>query len=238
MAPTIVLLAGAWHGSWCWERVVPLLEAAGRRVLAPDLTGMDGTAVAAADMSLARWADAVADLVAQQPEPVILVGHSRAGLVISEVAERVPAQIATLAYLAAFLVPSGRTLLDCLAAQPGGRAGAAMVPQADGSALFDPAAVGPVFYNVTEPAWVERAKARLVREPIATFATSLRLTAERYGAVRRAYVECALDQAIPLALQRTMQAALPCDPVITLDSDHSPFYSAPEALAACLLGLT
>lgn len=235
MAPTVVLLAGAWHGSWCWERVVPPLEEAGFRVLTPDLAGMDG---AAADMSLARWADEVAGLVSRQPEPVMLVGHSRAGIVISEVAERVPALITTLVYLAAFLVPSGLTMADCLAAQPGGtRAGTGMVPQEDGSALFDPDRVGPVFYNRTEAAWVERAKARLVREPIALFATPLHLTAQRYGAVRRAYVECAFDQAIPLALQRMMQATLPCDPVITLEADHSPFYSAPAELAACLTGL-
>ena len=235
MVPTIILLAGAWHGNWCWERVVPPLEAAGLRVLTPDLAGMDGTT---ADMSVARWADEVSGLVSRQPGPVMLVGHSRAGIVISEVAERVPARIATLVYLAAFLVPSGRTVSDCLAAQPGGpRAGTAMIPQEDGSALFDPDAVGPVFYNRTEAAWVERAKTRLVREPVAVFATPLHLTAEHYGTVRRAYVECAFDQAIPLELQRSMQAALPCDPVITLQTDHSPFYSAPAELAACLAGL-
>ena len=237
MTPTIVLLAGAWHGSWCWERVVPLLEAAGLRILTPDLPGMDGTAMAVADMGLTHWADRVADVVSRQPGPVMLVGHSRAGLVVSEVAERVPARIAKLVYLAAFLVPSGRTLADCVAMQPSERAGSGMILQEDGSALFEPDAVGPVFYNRTEPAWVERAKTKLVREPLAVFTTPLHLTAERYGTVQRAYVECAWDQAIPLALQRAMQAELPCDPVITLDTDHSPFYSVPVELAACLASL-
>jgi hypothetical protein len=39
---------------------------------------------------------------------------------------------------------------------------------------------------------------------------------------------------VPLELQRAFQADLPCDPVITLATDHSPFYSASEALTAAL----
>ena len=36
---TYVLVHGAWHGSWCWEKVVPLLEQAGHQVEALDLPG-------------------------------------------------------------------------------------------------------------------------------------------------------------------------------------------------------
>jgi hypothetical protein len=52
--------------------------------------------------------------------------------------------------------------------------------------------------------------------------------------VPRAYIECTQDNAVPLALQRLMQADQPCTPVFTLETDHSPFYSAPDQLAACL----
>jgi hypothetical protein len=74
----------------------------------------------------------------------------------------------------------------------------------------------------------------LVSEPMSVFVTPLRLTAERFGRVPRAYIETVYDNAVPLALQRAMQAALPCNPVVTLDTDHSPFYSAPGALADAL----
>ena len=53
----------------------------------------------------------------------------------------------------------------------------------------------------------------------------------------RAYIECPQDRTITLGAQRRMQAALPCDPVFTLDSDHSPFFSQPEELAQMLGGL-
>jgi len=42
---------------------------------------------------------------------------------------------------------------------------------------------------------------------------------------------------LSIALQRAMHEALPCDPVMTLPSDHSPFYSMPDALARALLSL-
>ena len=67
--------------------------------------------------------------------------------------------------------------------------------------------------------------------------TPLELTAARYGRVPRAYVETTFDRAISLAAQRRIRAALPCDPVFTLDTDHSPFLSQPEALARILISI-
>jgi hypothetical protein len=69
---------------------------------------------------------------------------------------------------------------------------------------------------------------------MAVFVTPLGLTENNFGSVRRAYIECVQDKAIPLALQRLMQETFPCEPVFTLDTDHSPFYSTPGQLADCL----
>ena len=62
-------------------------------------------------------------------------------------------------------------------------------------------------------------------------------TEEKFGRVSRAYIYCAQDKAIGPALQREMVEATPCDPVFTLDSVHSPFLTAPDALAQILLSL-
>ena len=104
-----VLVHGAWHGGWCWERIAPLLGAAGHEVLAPDLPGMGADRTPFAADVLAQWADFVAGLVRGAAEPAVLVGHSRGGLVISEAAERAPDQIRVLVYLAALLLPVGTT---------------------------------------------------------------------------------------------------------------------------------
>lgn len=95
----------------------------------------------------------------------------------------------------------------------------------------------PIFYNRTPDAEARAAVARLAPEPLAALTTPLRITGERFGRVPRAYIECTDDRALSLDMQREMQTALPCDPVASLKSDHSPFYSAVEELAHELLKL-
>ena len=107
-----VLVHGAWHGSWCWEKVVPILREAGHEVGAPDLRGHGEDETPAAEVTLADYAERVCDILDEQPEPVVLVGHSMGGIVTSEAAERRPEKIRLLVYLTAFLLPNGRSLLD------------------------------------------------------------------------------------------------------------------------------
>jgi pimeloyl-ACP methyl ester carboxylesterase len=230
---TYILVSGAWHAGWCWERLTPLLEARGHRAIAPDLLGMGPDRTPLAEVGLARWADQVADLVSAQAEPVVLVGHSRSGIVISEVAERVPGAIHSLVYLAAMLIPSGDSMMTVLAPLLAGSENQ-MEIRPDGTSVIPRDLVAPTFYNTTPADWAARAADQLTPEPMVVFATPLSLTSARFGAVRRAYIECTEDRAVPLALQRAMQAALPCDPVIALETDHSPFFSAPERLAEAL----
>ena len=235
MSVSFVLVSGAWHGGWCWERVAPLLEAEGYRVAAPDPLGMGSDKTPLASVNLAAWGDQIAAVVGAQPEPVVLVGHSRGGVIISEAAERVPDKIASLVYLAAFLLPDGATLGGASGRGRSEEAPRILIKGEDGTTTVEPSAVASNFYNTTSPEWVARAQSLLTPEPMASFATPLKLTDDRFGRVPRAYVEALQDRAVRIELQRSMHAALPCDPVITLDTDHSPFYSDPEALAAALL---
>lgn len=232
---TFVLIAGAWHAAWCWERVIPLLTAAGHRVLAPDLLGMGEDPTPLAGVTLASWADQIAKVVEQEADPVILVGHSRGGPVISEVAERVPDRIATLVYVSGSLVPAGESIFTTLKPEPG--ATDILQMREDGSAMLPNNVAAAMFYNATPAEWVKAALPKLSPEPLWVHATPLAVTAERFGRVRRAYIETLSDHALPLDLQRSMQAALPCAPVFTLDSDHSPFLSRPDELVECLLSV-
>ena len=235
---TFILIHGAWHGGWCWERVAPLLEAAGHRVLAPDLPGMEQAPRALGDDVLREWAEFVASLARDAEGPVILVGHSRGGLVISEAAERAPDRIARLVYLTAFLLEDGQSLADVANSNPDVGPGPHIRPADDPSRVtveLEPSIA--IFYNRMSAEDARAATARLVPEPLAALTTPIEVSAERFGRVPRAYIECTDDRAISLAMQREMQAALPCDPVFTLDSDHSPFYSAVPELAEALLRL-
>lgn len=230
---TFLLVSGAWHAAWCWERIVPLLEERGHKVIAPNLLGMGPEATPLAEVTLARWADQIADIVRGEAERVVLVGHSRGGIVISETAERVPDKIARLVYLAAFMLPDGATLLGS-AGKRSSKSGAGLQVGADNTTTVTAENAANTFYNITPVEWVQRAASLVSAEPMIVFTTPLKLSDARFGRVPRGYIECTEDRAVTPDLQRAFQARLPCDVVVTLNTDHSPFYSAPEALVDAL----
>jgi len=233
------MIHGAWHGGWAFDRLRPRLEAAGHAMVAPDLPGMGARAAILGAVTLEGWADfAVAQARALAP-PVILCGHSRGGIVVSAAAEQAPEAFAALVYIAAFLNPDGRSLDDMAAAMPRDplfEAGLQPVGHGAGVRVAAESAIH-AFYGCCTPADQQASAVRLVAEPLRPFAAPVRVSEARFGRVPRHYVACRHDRTIPIAHQRAMCAALPCASVATLESDHSPFLSAPEALADALLAI-
>jgi len=233
---TYVLVHGSWHGGWCWHRIIARLQRASHRVMAPDLLslGIDGTPPGS--VTLRGWTDQIVALAESSSEPIVLVGHSRGGIVLSEVAERIPERIRVLVYVTAFLLEDGRSLLDSAAEQPESLVPPAMIIADDHqTATLRDSAIREAFYGRCSDDDVALARTLLKPEPLAPLATPVRNTAARFGRVRRVYVECTADRAITHAAQRRMQSALPCAERVTLESDHSPFFCCPDELAAVLL---
>ena len=236
MSPrTLVLIAGAWHGAWCWSRLVPLLEAQGHRVLTPELPGTGEDDTDPATVTLDGWARFVADLIPAEQEPVVLVGHSRAGVVISRAAELIPERIGRLVYLAAYLLPAGVTVAAEARRDADSLVPANMVPAASGvTCTLRPEVIREAFFGDCDDETFAFARGHLTPEPLKPLVTSPVVTAARFGVVPRVYIECTRDRTISLAAQRRMQAALPCELVHTLESDHAPFLSHPRELAELL----
>lgn len=233
-----VLVHGAWHGAWCWTKLVPLLRAQGHLVTAVDLPGRWQAPAAMAALRPADFADAVGQVVRASPLPVVLVGHSLGGATISLAAQADPDRIRRLVYLTAFLVPPGQaagTLAmsdkDALIRK------AVRRDAATGISSIAPEAAREVFYQDCSDDDVRMALQLLCPEPPTIGGARLQLTPERYGRVERVYVECLQDRAISIGAQRAMQAAMPCKRVVTMDTSHSPFLSRPGDLADVLGGL-
>jgi pimeloyl-ACP methyl ester carboxylesterase len=235
---TYILVHGAWHGGWCWHRIVAQLLRARHRAIAPDLKSLGRDRTPPGEITLETWTAQIAALVQSQPDPVVLVGHSRGGIILSEVAERIPERIHTLVYVTAFLLENGRSLQDAAAEIPDSLVAPAMIVADDHQSVsLRDAAVREGFYGQCSDEDVVLAKSLLQPEPLAPLATPLRITAARFGTVPRIYVECTADRAITLAAQRRMQDALPCRERITINSDHSPFFSHSKQLAKLLAGI-
>ena len=236
---TMVLVHGAWHGSWCWDRVRPLLVAAGHRVLTPDLPGHGGNPAPVAEQTITNYAHCVTGLIRETSgEPVILVGHSLAGIVISQVAETIPGSIRRLVFLSAFLPRDGDSLVRIAGADPDNPLNEATERTPDRKAVgVRPERARALFYPDCTDEDAEFAAERLVPESLAAHFGTVALSPERFGQVPRAYIHCRRDRAIPLLLQRLMVERIPCDPVLTLDTGHSPFLAAPDLLARQLDGL-
>lgn len=111
---TFVLVHGSNHGGWCWERVTPLLEAAGHSVYAPTLTGLAERAdELTPEVGLSTHVSDITELIeGEDLRGVTLVGHSYAGAVIIGAAEIVCDRIARLVYLDAFLPRDRESVLD------------------------------------------------------------------------------------------------------------------------------
>lgn len=235
---TFVLIHGSWHGGWCFDGVKAQLEAAGHHVIAPDLPAMGGSREELGAVTLADWAEFTAGLCRAAPQrPVVLAGHSRGGIVISQAAELAPDAIDALVYICALMLPDGMSRAEFKAMEaPNPAFDAIIIPIYDHVAtIVDPTLAPAVFAQASPPDLVEAAMGRLVAEPHAPRSTKLRLTARRWGAIPRTYVECTADRTIPIASQRMMQELTPGARVVTLEADHSPFLSMPDELAEVLL---
>jgi len=184
-----VLVHGAWHGGWAWQRVVPALRAAGHEVHTPTLAGLSDRAhLLSRSITLdTHIQDIVALLEAYDLSDVTLVGHSYGGQVISGVADRVPGRIAVRVYLDAFLASDGEAAIDMLPASVAAHYRDSVAERGFGW-LIPPRPLAGL--GVTEEADVAWLTPRLTPHPWSTFARPIALTGAA-DAVPGVYIECA-----------------------------------------------
>jgi len=228
MQRTAVLVHGAWHGAWCWERVIPLLDAAAVPLLAVDLPSVSHD-----NATLHDDADYVRGALDSIDGEAVLVGHSYGGAVIS--AAGVHPSVAHLVFLCAFALEAGESVQQN--SLEGGDdlsdLGAAIVV-GDGVYTVDPDRAGAAFYHDCPPEIAAAAIDRLRPQSIASLAGEVDAAAWRTKPAT--YVVCTDDRALPVALQRSNAERI--GESVDWPTSHSPFLSRPELVAGMLIELS
>jgi pimeloyl-ACP methyl ester carboxylesterase len=227
-----VLVHGAWHGAWCWKRILPGLWAAGHRAFAVSLTGTGERAHHLSPTITLRTHvyDVTAVIEAEELQQAILVGHSYAGMLITAVADRCNESIARLIYLDAVVPRPGEcwSSTHAPATQAQRRqaiAATGVIPPPD------PAQFGLIG---DDAAWVAR---RQRPHPGGVYDEPLQFDAVRVVGLPRTFIDCTAPALPIVAVMRERVRQEPGWQVLEIATGHDAMISAPQALLDALLSL-
>jgi pimeloyl-ACP methyl ester carboxylesterase len=233
---TFVLVHGAWHGAWCWARVMPALRAARHDVFAVTLTGVGERAhLLSRDITLGTHIDDVVNLiVCEELNDVVLVGHSYGGLPITGAADRMlarqPGVLRHLVYIDAIVPRPGDSWSSHQAPEVVAERVAAAAAHPQG-ALPPPDAA---LFGLTgaDCDWVNR---RQVPHPFSQYREPLPFDAARLATVPRTFIDCTSPAWPSIAPMRQRVRSEAGWRVRELATGHDAMVSAPGPLARLLL---
>lgn len=237
-----VLVHGAWHGGWCWRRVVDRLQAQGHRAHAVTLTGLgDRSHLMSSLITLeTHIADVAGVIEAEELQQAVLVVHSYAGMIGTAIADRMAPRLKHLVYVDAVVPKPGESWSSTQAsATREARLAAAQASPDYSFPAPDPAVFG---LAAEDHAWVQR---RQTPHPGHTYQAPLQFDPLRVAGVPRTFVDCVNPKLGTIDSVRLRVR----DPrfwegawvggagmrIVELPTGHDPMVSAPAELAALLL---
>ena len=237
-----LLVHGAWHGAWCWRRVLPGLVQAGHRVHALTLTGVGERAHLlhpGIDLET-HITDVMMAMDAEEMDEVILVVHSYAGMLGTAVADRRAERLKHLVYLDAVLPRPGESWSSTHASATRN----ARITASESSPLrCFPAPDASVFgLSDADHAWVQR---RQTPHPGGPYTQVLQFDPKRVASVPRTFINCTEPPLGTIEISRKRMvdpqfwdgAWLPGSHVVDMKTGHDPMVSDPEGLVRILKSL-
>jgi pimeloyl-ACP methyl ester carboxylesterase len=234
---TFVLVHGAWQSNGTWDLLAPLLEERGHTVIAPVLSGL-GTDQRhlSRDITLLQHVEDVSIELSRSTQPVILVGHSYAGMIISGVAETNPSQVRRLVFLDAFIPEDGQSALDLLPTEIGSSFRSVARDQGDGWRL--PGGEAQLDLWGLKPGEArEFARARLCDFSLRCFEEQVHLPANRKASIPATFVASVAEEypARPFFAPFAVKARASRWEVVELKTGHDCHVECPDAVANILL---
>jgi pimeloyl-ACP methyl ester carboxylesterase len=235
---TVVLVHGAWQASFVWDKVKAALEAEGQKVVTIELLGHGNDQTPVSEITFDKYVKQVTDVIDGLNTPVILVGHSLGGAIVTQAACKVPQKIDKLVYVAGFIPRSGKSVFEYSAMDQGTLIPSALSFSADGSTVtFANPIVNmrEIFCQDGSDQDINLLVNKLRAEPVMAAGTPLNYSSETYSAIKnKYYIYTTIDHAISYPFQQQMAAEAKIINTYEIKAGHSPFLSKPEELVQIL----
>ena len=232
-----VIIHGAWGQSAEFSHIKSSLESSGHEVLTPDLPGHGENKKNISEVTMRTYVDEVKKVITKAGKKVILVGHSLAGSIISQVGEEIPEKIEKLVYVAAFLPKNGDVSIELLKGDSKGKLLPKLIFSEDNSyaTLSREDIKALLLHDVEDGNVLEEMTTLLsIKQAVEPFMALLVLTNERFGSLKKSYVKASQDKVMSEDLQDLMISQSKVDNVYILDSGHFPIVSVPKKLIEIL----
>lgn len=234
MAKRFVLLHGAWHGGWCWDGVVDLLEGMGHTCAAPTMPG-HGPDDDRSTITYNDYSRALADALQAQPEPVILVGHSSAGHMIQAGAPLAADRLERIVFHNAFILPDGKSQFDLVPPEVAQGMTAAAAASPDNTVPVDEGFIRGVLM-ADAPAQVQDSLiSRLIPQPLALFTTPIDAGPFNALDVPKSVLFCQDDVSLPPGAYLGMAQGLGEHRLVEIPGGHETLYTDPRAFVDGLM---
>ena len=240
---TFVLVHGAWHGGWCWNKVAPLLRRTGAEVYTPTLSGLGDRAhltklLEPLQVNLALHIDDVAQLIEYEGlNDVVLVGHAYAGMVITGVAEVCPKRLSHMVYVNGVIPADGESMADQLIPVRGPEFAAWVRGHIERGEGYLPSPASPEEigrrWGIPEAADREWMFSKVTPQPAAAMAGAVSIGNPAARDIPRSFIGGEEAGFQPVA-DRAREAGWG---MYHLDSGHDPMVSHPREVAEILLGI-
>ncbi|MEZ5714647.1 MAG: alpha/beta fold hydrolase [Paracoccaceae bacterium] len=234
---TFVLVHGAWHTGELFEPVADLIRAAGHEVHCPTVAGN-----APGDSRRTGLDAAIGSIVAYLEQndltDVILLGHSYGGMVITGVADRVPARLRRLIYWNAFVPNTGESLNDMVPPHYVALFDSVAAASGDNGVMLPPPIWREAFFNDGSADQAQAAFDKLSPHPYATFTDKIALSKNPAEMeIAKSFINCTEDTALPQSLgwHPRLSEKLGLFRLVQMSGGHEVCFTDPAGLAASIL---
>jgi pimeloyl-ACP methyl ester carboxylesterase len=234
MGKHFVLIHGAWHGGWCWERVIKELEKSGHTAEAPTMPGHNPDDNRS-DIKFENYVTKIIEVLNKQASPVVLVGHSSAGFLMQSAAPKVPDKIAQLIFLNAFILPNGKCQFDLVPPEASEGMTAAANASSDNSVPVIEDFVRNQLMGGESAEMQDALISRLVPQPIAIFTTPVSTVDFAELTIPKTVLFCKDDASLPPGAYLGMAQGLGDYNLIEVAGSHEAVFTNPGVVAQGLI---